>query len=93
MASATTPARRLCCGVRWRSTATAWRQPEGGAYLPNIRYTRDNDWFREPLINSGSPLAFRAVHTQGAALQEGWLPFKKAQRRVWIALKAPKGAI
>ncbi|GAA3588098.1 hypothetical protein GCM10022265_40010 [Marinobacter xestospongiae] len=47
---------------------------------------------REPLINSGSPLAFRAVHTQGAALQEGWLPFKKSQHRVWIALNAPKGA-
>ncbi|GAA3554019.1 hypothetical protein GCM10022265_00880 [Marinobacter xestospongiae] len=53
----------------------------------------NNNEAKESLINSGSPLAFRAVHTQGAALQEGWLPFKKVQRRVWIALKTPKGVL
>jgi len=44
---------------------------------------------KEPLINSKSSLAFRAVHNQDATLQEGWLPFKKSQRGVWIALQAP----
>jgi len=48
---------------------------------------------REPLNNSGSPLAFRALHSLDVALQEGWLPFKKSQRRERIALKAPKGAL
>jgi len=26
-------------------------------------------------------------------LQEGWPPFKKSQRRVWIALQAPEGEL
>jgi len=51
------------------------------------------DSSKEPLAHSGLSLAFRAVHNQGATLQEGWLPFKKSQRGVWIALQAPKGGL
>jgi hypothetical protein len=40
------------------------------AYQKNVLPTR------QPLINSGSPLACRAVYNQGPTLQEGWLPFK-----------------
>lgn len=48
---------------------------------------------KEPLTHSESSLAFRAVHTQGATMQTGWPPFKASQRRLWIALKAPTGAL